>query len=144
MPHQNTGHYKQQLLIIYTQQNTYIMDHKVWYDQEDEIIHLEFTRDYLTTDVPFIHKKLMEFGEGKRYKQMVIQISKTNKVENRETRELSNQSLRDAQITDVAFIGGSAANRMIAKVLLKTGNLKTNGNFFKTVEEGINWLKSKR
>lgn len=120
------------------------MDHKIWYDQDDEIIHLEFTRDYLTTDVPFIQEKLIEFGEGKRYKQMVIQISKTSKVENRETRELSNQALSIAQITDVAFIGGSAANRMIAKVLLKTGSLKTNGNFFKTVEEGINWIKSKR
>lgn len=119
------------------------MDHKIWYDQEDEIIHLEFTRDYLTSDVPVMHEKLMELREGKRYKQMVIQISNTS-VENRETRELANQSLRDAQITDVAFIGGSAANRMIAKVLLKTGNLKTNGNFFKTVDEGVKWLKSKR
>lgn len=120
------------------------MEHKIWYDQENELVHLEFTRDYLTSDVPGLHEKLMELVEGKRYKQMVIQISKTNKVENRETRELANQSLRDAQITDVAFIGGTAANRMIAKVLLKTGNLKTNGNFFKSVEEGVEWLKNKR
>lgn len=120
------------------------MEHKIWYDQNDEIIYLEFTRDYLTSDIPFVKEKILELSEGKRHKQMVIQISKTSKVENRETREQSNKILGEAQITDIAFIGGSAANRMIAKVLLKTGALKINGNFFKTLEEGINWIKSTR
>jgi hypothetical protein len=120
------------------------MDHKIWYEKDDEIIHLEFTRDYLTSDVPRIREKILELSEGKRYKQMVIQISKTSKVENRETRELSNKVLGEAQITDIAFIGGSAANRMIAKVLLKTGAIKINGDFFKSLDDGINWIKSRR
>lgn len=120
------------------------MDHKIWYEKDDEIIRLEFTRDYLTSDVPQIKEKILELAEGKRYKQMVIEISKTSKVESRETRELSNKILAEAQITDIAFIGGSAANRMIAKVLLKTGAVKINGDFFKTLDDGINWIKNRR
>lgn len=120
------------------------MEHKIWYDDQDEIVHLEFTSDYLESDVEPVRQKILELSEGKRYKQMVIQISKTAKVENRQTRERSNQALKDAAITDVAFIGGSAANRMIAKVLLKTGSLKISGDFFKTVDDGIKWIKSRR
>jgi hypothetical protein len=116
----------------------------MWYDKEKEIIHLEFTRDLLTSDMEHIRSRLYELSKEKTYRQMVIQISKTSKVENRETREKANQIFRDAEISHVAFVGGSAANRMIAKVLLKTGALKTEGDFFKSVEEGVNWLLSKR
>lgn len=120
------------------------MEHNMWYDQEKQIIHLEFTRDYLTADVELVRNKLFELSQGKTYRQMVIQLNKTAKVENRETREKSNQLLIEADITHVAFIGGSAANRMIAKVLLKTGAIKTQGNFLKSVDEGVKWILSKR
>ena len=120
------------------------MDHKMWYDTEDDLLHLEFTRDYLLEDVELIREKIFEFLDGKPYRQMAIYISKTAKVENRETREKSNQILQEAEVSDVAFIGGSAANRMIAKVMLKTGAIKTKGDFFKNPEDGIKWLKSKR
>jgi hypothetical protein len=82
--------------------------------------------------------------DGKPYRQMLIRISSVYKVENRETRELSNKALEKAAITDVAFVGGSAANRIIAKVLIKTGAVKTKGEFFKNEEDAINWIKSKR
>lgn len=120
------------------------MEHNMWYDQEKEIIHLEFKNDFNTADVAPIRDKLYELSKDKTYRQMVIQINKTAKVESRETREKANQILREADISHVAFIGGSAANRMIAKVLLKTGAIKTKGDFFKTVDEGINWILSKR
>jgi hypothetical protein len=48
------------------------------------------------------------------------------------------------KMTEVAFVGGSAANRMIARVLIKTGIVKIKGDFFKTYDEAIEWLKSKR
>lgn len=120
------------------------MNHKMWYDTENNLLHLEFTSDYLLEDVAPIREKIFELLEGKPYRQMVIYISKTAKVENRETREKSNQSLQDANVTDVAFIGGSAANRMIAKVMLKTGAIKTKGDFFKNAEDGIKWLLNRR
>jgi hypothetical protein len=44
----------------------------------------------------------------------------------------------------VAFVGGSAANRMIARILVKTGIIKIDGEFFKNIPEAIQWLKSKR
>ena len=120
------------------------MEHNLWYDENTKILHLQFTRDYLTSDIDFIRNKIKELLDGKPYRQMCIEISKTAKVENRETREKSNQLLKEFEISHVAFIGGSAANRMIAKVMLKTGALKIQGDFFKTVDEGIKWLISKR
>ena len=120
------------------------MEHNLWYDEDTKVIHLQFTRDYLTTDIPDIRSKMNELIGDIPYRQMCIHISKTAKVENRETREQSNQLLKEFEISHVAFIGGSAANRMIAKVMLKTGALKIQGDFFKTVDEGVNWLISKR
>jgi len=43
----------------------------------------------------------------------------------------------------VALVGLSAAVRMIARVILKTGTVKLKGEFFKDQEEAIKWLKSK-
>ena len=44
----------------------------------------------------------------------------------------------------MALVGLSAAVRMIARVILKTGTVKLKGEFFKDQEEAIKWLKSKR
>ena len=47
-------------------------------------------------------------------------------------------------LSEMAFVGLSAANRMIAKVLMKTGKSPINGDFFKNYEDAVKWLKSKR
>ena len=120
------------------------MKHKMWYNTDDEILYLEFTSDYLTSDVPEIEKKIHELLDGKSRRQMIIRVSNVYKVENRETREQSNEVLRKANVTEVAFVGGSAANRLIAKVLMITGPVKTKGNFFKNENDAVSWLKSNR
>ena len=120
------------------------MRHDMWYDEENEVIHLDFQGDFIREDVPEIRQRLFELYEGKPRRQLICYIHKTAKVEDRETREQSNKAMIDAQVEYVAFVGGSAANRMIAKVLLKTGAIKTKGDFFKTKESGLAWLKSKR
>ncbi len=120
------------------------MDHKMWYDEGTKLLYLEFTGDFLLKDVPPIREKIFELLDGKPYRQMLTFINKTSKVENRDTREQTNKTLQDASITEIAFVGGSAANRMIAKVLLKTGAIKTQGDFFKKEEDAVKWLKSKR
>ena len=116
----------------------------MWFDTTDEVLYLEFIRDYLESDVPWIKQNMIDMLEGKPFRQLVIIMSKTHKVENRKTREKSNAIFVEADIKEVAFVGGSAANRMIAKVLLKTGALKTQGNFFGKTEDAVKWLKSKR
>lgn len=120
------------------------MKHKLWYDDKDNILYLEFLSDYLFSDVEPILSTINSMLEGKPYRQIIIKMSDTHKVENRATREASNKGMQDANVTEVAFVGGSAANRMIARVLLKTGVLKIKGDFFKNYEEAIEWLKSKR
>lgn len=120
------------------------MIHKMWYDDELEIVHLEFMGDYKRDDVPEVREKLFELMEDKPHRQLIVYLHKTSKVEDRETRQKSNEILIEADVSHVAFIGGSAANRMIAKVLLKTGAIKTKGDFFKKKESGIKWLLSQR
>lgn len=120
------------------------MEHKLWYDSSNELARLDFMSDFLLSDVAVIKEKLGGMLEGKPFRQIIIQMSDTGKVENRETREQSNKALKEAGITDIAFVGGSAANRMIAKVLVKTGVVNIQGEFFKNVEEAVMWLKSKR
>lgn len=120
------------------------MEHKIWYDENDQVVYLEFTRDYLRDDVSFVREKLFELFEGKPFRQLIVSIHKTAKVEDRETRQQSNQAMIDAKVEQVAFIGGSAANRMIAKVLLKTGTIKTQGEFFKDINSGLEWLINRR
>ena len=120
------------------------MKHNIWYDDQNDVAFLEFTSNYRQQDVEPILAKLKQLFSGKKLKQLIIIMSSTYKVENRETRELSNKGLSELGVTHIGFVGGSAANRMIARVLIKTGILKIDGDFFREKEEAIKWLKSKR
>ena len=120
------------------------MKHKIWYDDKTGITFIEFVGDYLRTDVEEVISTVKEKFEGKPYKQLLTIMSIHDKVENRETREASSKGLATTGATDIAFVGGSAANRMVARVLIKTGVIKINGDFFKSEEKAIEWLKSKR
>lgn len=120
------------------------MKHKMWYDDENQILFLEFVDDFRKDDVEKLYGNILKMLEGKSYRQMVVVMSKSHKVENRETRELTNDVLQKSNISEIAFVGGNAANRMIAKVLLKTGAIKTKGDFFKKREDAIEWLQNKR
>ncbi|OYT15250.1 MAG: hypothetical protein B7C24_14010 [Bacteroidetes bacterium 4572_77] len=120
------------------------MEHKIWYDKTNDLVFLEYTNDFLRIDVEPILQKIQELFADSQRRQLVIMMSKTHKVENRETREESNKGLNKLGVTEIAFVGGSAANRMIARVLIKTGILKINGDFFKDNQSAIEWLKSKR
>jgi len=52
--------------------------------------------------------------------------------------------LNNALITDVAFVGATAAIRMIAKVLMKLGSLNAEATFVKDVDDAINWIEKRR
>ena len=120
------------------------MNHNVWYDENTGIVYMESFGDLTEPDIPKIRDKIIDLSEGKPYCQLVIIMSMQYKVENRKTRELANKAFDEAGITEVAFVGGSAANRMVAKVLLKTGMIKTKGDFFRNTENAVKWLHSKR
>lgn len=120
------------------------MKHKMWFDNDSKILYLEFMGDYLKYDVPVIQEKMIELLEGKPFRQMIIIVSNIYKVSDSETRGLSKQALQIARITDAAFVGGSPANRMFAKVLLIDDALKTKSSFFKNSEDAIGWLKNRR
>lgn len=118
------------------------MVHEITYDAVNEVIVLSFKGDYLLSDVKPIEEKLKELMVGKPNRQLVIMLNSDHTIENRETREAAINSL--ALASDVALVGGGAINRMVAKVMLKSGAVKLSGDFFKNFEEAMIWLKSKR
>jgi len=120
------------------------MKHKIWYDDKHEITFIEFVGDYMRKDVDEVISTVKNILADKPIKQLLTIMSVHDKIENRETREASSKGLATTGATDIAFVGGSAANRMVARVLIKTGVVKINGDFFKSEEKAIEWLKSKR
>lgn len=120
------------------------MNHKLWYDEKTNVIYMESFGDLIESDIPEIKSTISDLVEGKKYRQMIVKLSTEYKVENRKTRELASKSFNDAGISEIAIVGGSAANRMVARVLIKTGAMKNQGQFFKTTDEAIKWLQSKR
>jgi len=120
------------------------MLHELMYDEKNDIVVLAFKFHFLHKDVDPLFLKVKEMLEGKQIRQMLVVMSERHNVENRETREATSEQLSKLNISEVAFVGGNATNRMIARVLLKTGIVKLNGDFFKNYDEAINWLKSKR
>ena len=120
------------------------MVHELFYDDENQVLVLRFNFHFQLVDVEPAFSLSRQLLEGKLYRQMVVVMSETHTIENRETREATSKNLTGMNISEIAFVGGSAANRMIARVLIKTGLLKLNGEFFKEYNDAINWLKSKR
>ena len=120
------------------------MEHKTWYDDENELLRLTVTGPYSTLQARELGESFHGLLEGKPYRQLLVNLSEAGKMESRETRQVQNEILKDAEITDVAYIWAAAAPRMIAKVLMKLGSLNAATDFFKTDDEGINWLKDQR
>lgn len=120
------------------------MEHELKYDEQNEVVVLSSNADLKLLDIEPLSVNLKILLEDKKYRQLVSMISDVYVVENRETREALAEALSKLKLSEVAFVGGNAYNRIMAKVLIKTGIVKLNGDFFKTYEEAIEWLKSKR
>lgn len=120
------------------------MEHELKYDEQNEVVVLTSYADLKLIDIDPLSNNLKIILEGKRFRQLVSNISDVYVVENRETREALAEALSKLKLSEVAFVGGSAYNRIMAKILIKTGIVKLNGDFFKTYDEAIEWLKSKR
>jgi len=120
------------------------MEHELKYDEHNEVVVLSSNANLRLIDIEPLSNNLKIILEDKKYRQLVSIISDVYVVENRETREALAEALSKLNLSEVAFVGGSAYNRIMAKVLIKTGIVKLNGDFFKSYDEAIEWLKSKR
>lgn len=120
------------------------MVHELKYDDQNEVGVLTFKSNMFLEEVEPAFSLVREMMQDKPYRQMVVVMDTKYTVENRETREAIAAELGRSNVTETAFVGGGAANRMITKVLMKTGVVKMNGDFFNSEEEAIKWLKSKR
>jgi len=120
------------------------MEHEIKYDEVNEIAILSSNADLKLVDIEPLSKRMSAIFEGKKYRQLISVISDVYVVENRETREALADALSKMNLSEVAFVGGSAYNRIMAKILIKTGIVKLNGDFFKDFDGAIAWLKSQR
>lgn len=120
------------------------MEHKIRYVDEYQLLHQQIIGEYSTEQAREFGKKYKVLLEGKPFKQLIVDLREAGKMENRETRSMTNEMLNQAGFTQVAFVGANAATRMIAKVLMKLGSLEAESNFLKDIESAVEWLKSRR
>jgi len=120
------------------------MKHKIWFDQDYEILRQEVIGAYSSQEARDSGAEYKKSLEGKPYRQLIVDLSQAGKMQDRQTRKITSESLEDADISAVAFVGATAATRMIAKVLMKLGSNKISTDFFKTDSEAVNWLNNKR
>jgi polyhydroxyalkanoate synthesis regulator phasin len=120
------------------------MKHKITFDEKHQLIVQTISGVFTTEEAKSLGSYYDELLVGKPYRQLIVDLSDAGKMENRETRSVANSMLNEAKITDVAFVGASAAQRMIAKVLMKLGTLQADANFVKTMDDAINWIKKRR
>lgn len=120
------------------------MKHTIFFDEEHQILIQTVIGDFSTEETKEFGKLYNHYLEGKPYRQLIVDLSDAGKMENRDTRSVTNEMLNAAQFTDVAFVGANAAVRMIAKVLMKLGSLKAESNFLKDKNEAIAWLEKRR
>ena len=120
------------------------MKHKIHFDEEHQILVQTIFGEFSTDETRQFGSLYKQFLEGKPYRQLIVDLSEAGKMENRETRSVTNEMVNAAKITDVAFVGANSALRMIAKVLMKLGSLKADSTFVKDLDEAVNWLKNRR
>jgi len=119
------------------------MKHIIEYREKDQLVFIKFEGPLMLADVEAIKEKTGKELKGSPYMQILLEMT-SEEVENRQTRNEVTKALRDLQVKQIVFIGGSAVNRMIARVLLKTGIMKLEGDIFKDYDEALSWLKTKR
>ncbi len=120
------------------------MEHKIWFDEEQQLLHLKIKGEFTTEEALYFGKKYIELLEGKQHRQIIVDLREGGSMESRETRSITNDMLNKAGITDVAYVGANAASRMIAKVLMKLGSLKAESDFFKEFNDAFAWIEKRR
>ncbi len=120
------------------------MKHKLHFDEEHQILVQAIIGDFSTDETKQFGLLYNQFLAGKPYRQLIVDLREAGKMENRDTRSITNEMLNVAKFTDVAFVGANSAVRMIAKVLMKLGSLKADSTFVKDIDEAVTWLKNRR
>jgi hypothetical protein len=120
------------------------MKHTIIFDEDHQILKQEIIGYFSTDDAKYFGELYNGYLEGKPYRQLIVDLRKAGKMENRETRSITNQMLNEGGITDVAYVGATAPVRMIAKVLMKLGSLKAESTFVKDMDEAVSWIEKRR
>jgi hypothetical protein len=118
--------------------------HKIFYDQENKILKMNVNGNYSAQNARDTLDLFNSNLEGKPYRQLMVNLSKATKMEGTDTRKIQSKILKQVGMTEVAYVGASAATRMIAKVLMKLSSSSIGVQFFKDEDMAITWLKKQR
>ena len=124
------------------------MEHKVYYDDKNEIVRIDVIGGIDEGDPKEMNQKFLQNVEGKPYKQLLIDLRESDPTggHNERRKELYD-AVADAGFEDVALFGTTSASRLVVKVIIKLGTMgkrKMNIEFFKNGEEAVDWLKEQR
>jgi len=120
------------------------MDHKIYYDDDHQTLVQTINGEFTTEETRHFGRLYNQYLEGKTIRHLIVDMREAGKMENRETRSITNEMLNNAQLTSVAFVGATAPVRMVAKVLMKLGSLQAESTFVKDMNEAIAWLENRR
>lgn len=120
------------------------MKHTMTFDKDHQVVRQSIIGYFTTDEARQFGEQYNELLEGKPYRQLIVDLREAGKMENRETRSVTNEMLNEANITDVVYVGATSAIRMIAKVLMKLGSLNAESTFVKDMDEAFNWIETRR
>jgi len=120
------------------------MKHTIQFDEDHQLLVQTINGNITTEDAKRFGQLYNQLLDGKQYRQLIVNLRTSSKMETRETRSITNDMFNNAKLTEVVFVGANAAQRMIAKVLMKLGSLKAEANYVKEMEDAYNWIEKKR
>ena len=116
-------------------------------DEEEHWIRLV---PYGTSDGPEMAAfmdRVKHYSAGRPYFQMLVDLREGSGA-SPEARRIAAEAMREMPPRDIAFFGGSFANRMLANLILRAiellGSAPMKHVFAATEEEAVHWLNERR
>jgi len=120
------------------------MKHTIIFDEDHQLLVQTIDGVFTTEETKHLGQLYNQLLEGKPYRQLLVDLRTAGKMETRETRSITNDMINNAKLSEVVFVGANAAQRMIAKVLMKLGSLEAESTFVKSMEDAYSWIEKKR
>lgn len=119
------------------------MKHKIYYDEDKQLLHIEFIGDVTVEDCAEIASVLKSLTAEQKSGGFLIDVAgtRTTTLVDKELRQALSQEFVDVGKVKTAIIGATPVLRMLVKALVAMIGTSDISRFFTTEEEAIAWLK---
>jgi hypothetical protein len=113
------------------------------YDKKEEYLHVTVYQIDTAEDAHGMWKMIMKEMDGKESRKILVDLSPNKQTS---VSLSARKAFRDyeeffATISSVAFIANNPIIRMLVKTTMTVIDKKKVSKYFKTVDEGLSWLK---